>query len=182
MLKEFNLVASTYRGRENDLLSELWYFLRELGDSEVRASPTGLPGLAVLLTKLDPFYVVEEAARKIASEPWYFRFLLKLVPVEVCVPADLERIRQAALELTSRRLKPEETYRIEPRIRLSPITRNELIASIAPHIPNKVNLDNPDKIILVEVIGSVAGVAVVEPRHIVSVQRIRRAAREEAQS
>ena len=53
MLKEFNLVVSTYRGRENDCISELWYFLRELGDPRVEASKTGLPGLIVAKTSLN---------------------------------------------------------------------------------------------------------------------------------
>lgn len=180
MLKKFNLLASTYRRRENDLLSELWYFLRELGDSEVRASPTGLPGLVVLLTKLDPFIVVEEIAKKILSEPWYFRFLLKIEPIEACIPSDLEEIKREALDLAAKKLDPKDTYRVEVRIRLSPLSRDKVIAAIAPSIPNKVNLENPSKIVLVEIIRDTTGVAVVEPRHIVSVQRLRRAARLES--
>ncbi|MEM1690097.1 MAG: THUMP domain-containing protein [Thermofilaceae archaeon] len=181
MLKKFNLLASTYRRRENDLLSELWYFLRDLGDSEVRASPTGLPGLVVLSTKLDPFKVVEDVARKISSEPWYFRFLLKIEPIEACTSADLEEIKREALNLAANRLDPNDRYRIEARIRLSPLSRDEVISAIAPNIPNKVDLENPDKIVLVEVIRDVAGIAVVKPKHIVSVQRLRRAARVEAE-
>jgi len=38
MLKNFNLVVSTYRGRENDCISELWYFLKNLGDPRVEAN------------------------------------------------------------------------------------------------------------------------------------------------
>lgn len=174
MLREFNLLASTYRRRENDLLSELWYFLRELGDSGVRASPTGLPGLAVLMTKLDPFYVVEEVTKRVSSEPWHFRFLLKIEPIEICVPTDLERIKQAVLNLAAKKLHPADTYRIEARVRLHALSKEEIISTVAPNVLNRVNLENPDKVILVEVIGDVSGVAVVEPRHIVSVQRLRR--------
>jgi len=176
MLKDFNLIASTYRNRENDLLSELWYFLRELGDPEVRGSPTGLPGLVVLSTRLDPFYVVEEVARKVVEEPWYFRFLLKIRPIEACVPAELEAIREAALNAARRKLDPSDTYRIEAHVRLSTLTKESIIAAIAPLLPNKVDLENPSKVILIEVIKDVAGVAVVEPRHVVSVQRLRRSA------
>lgn len=175
MLENFNLLASTYRRRENDLLSELWYFIRQLGDSEVKASTTGLPGLTVLLTKLNPFYVVEEVERKAASEPWFFRLLLKIEPIEVCVPTSLEEIRRVALSLVAKKLREGSTYRIDVRRRLTPLTKDEVISTIAPSVPNKVNLDNPDKIILVEVIGRVTGVSVVEPRHIVSIQRIKRA-------
>ncbi|MEM0042722.1 MAG: THUMP domain-containing protein [Thermofilaceae archaeon] len=181
MLKKFNLLASTYRRRENDLLSELWYFLRDLGDIEVKASPTGLPGLVVLYTKLDPFKVVEEVASRINSEPWYFRFLLKIEPIEVCTQVDLEEIKREALNLAAKKLNLNDRYRIEARIRLSALTRDEVISAIAPNIPNKVDLEHPDKIVLVEVIRDVAGIAIVEPKHIVSVQRLRRAARAETE-
>ena len=174
MLKRFNLVASTYRGRENELLSELWYFLRELGDPNASASTTGLPGLVVLHTRLDPFKVVEEVEERVRQEPWYFRYLLKLVPVEVCVPADIESIREVAVKLARQRIGESETYKIEVRKRLTDLRRRDIIEAIASDLSNKVNLEKPDKIVLVEVIGQVAGVAVIEPRHVVSVQRIRR--------
>ncbi|MCD6358316.1 MAG: THUMP domain-containing protein [Thermoproteales archaeon] len=174
MLDEFNLVASTYRGRENELLSELWYFLRDLGDSRARASTTGLPGLTVLYTKLDPLRVVEEARERVRREPWYFRYLLKLVPIEVCIPAELEAIRRAALELAAKKLREGETYKVEVRKRLTTLSRRELIEAIASGISNKVNLEAPDKIVLVEIIGRVAGVSVIEPKYILSVQKLRR--------
>lgn len=174
MLHEFNLVASTYRGRENELLSELWYFLRDLGDPRARASTTGLPGLTVLYTRLDPIRVVEGAAERVRREPWFFKYLLKLVPIELCVPAELETIRHAALELAARKLRSGETYKVEVRKRLTTLSRRELIDAIASGISNKVKLENPDKIVVVEIIGRVAGVAVIEPRHILSVQKLRR--------
>jgi len=176
MLDKFNLLASTYRRRENDLISELWYFLRELGDKEVRASLIGLPGLVVLLSELDPIFVVEKIAEKAVREPWYFRFLLRIEPIEVCVPTDLTEIRRAALELASRKLAASDTYRVEVRKRLTDLKREDVISAIASCLTNKVKLENPDKIVLVEVIGKVAGISVIEPRHIVSVQRVRRQA------
>jgi tRNA acetyltransferase TAN1 len=177
MLERFNLLASTYRRRENDLISELWYFLRELGDKSVKASHTGLPGLVVLLSELDPFFVVEKLAEKAVQEPWYFRFLLKIEPIEMCVPTDLAEIQRVALDLATRKLSTHDTYRVEVRKRLTELSREEVISAIAPNIPNKVRLENPDKILLVEVIGKVTGISVVEPRHIVSIQKVRRQAR-----
>ncbi|MCC6049249.1 MAG: THUMP domain-containing protein [Thermofilum sp.] len=176
MLDRFNLLASTYRRRENDLISELWYFLRELGDKGVRASPTGLPGLVVLLSELDPVFVVEKVAEKAAQEPWFFRFLLRIEPIELCVPTDLAEIRRAALELASKKLSASDTYRVEVRRRLTDLSREDVISAIASGLPNKVKLENPDKIVLVEVIGKVTGISVIEPRHIVSIQRVRRQA------
>ena len=35
LLEDFNLLATTSRGNEEDLCSEIWYLLREMGDDDV---------------------------------------------------------------------------------------------------------------------------------------------------
>ena len=180
MLKTFNLVASTYRMRENDCISELWFFARELGDKRLEASRTGLPSLIVARTSLDPEEFVAAARKAILENPWTFRYLLKLVPIHVVVDAELEEIARAALELAREKLGPGESYKVEARIRLNTISRDEIIDAIASKLSNKVNLDSPDKVVLVEVIGGRAGVSVIPPEMIVSVEKLRREARRRA--
>jgi tRNA acetyltransferase TAN1 len=178
LLDEFNLVVATYRQRENDCISELWYFAREIGDTRFDASKTGLPSLVVARTSLDPEVFASKAYEKILDNPWYFRYILKLTPIHVTVEASLEAITQAALELASKKLGPNETYKVETHIRLSHLTRDEVITAIAGKIQNRVNLDYPDKVILVEVIGDRAGIAVIPPKVVVSVEKTRREARQ----
>ncbi len=180
MLKTFNLVASTYRMRENDCISELWFFARELGDKRLEASRTGLPSLIVARTSLNPEEFVAAARKAILENPWTFRYLLKLVPIHVVVDAELEEIARAALELAREKLGPGESYKVEARIRLNTISRDEIIDAIASKLSNKVNLDSPDKVVLVEVIGGRAGVSVIPPEMIVSVEKLRREARRRA--
>lgn len=177
MLKDFNLVVSTYRGRENDCISELWYFLKEMGDSKIDASTTGLPGLVVARTCLDPLEVVEKVRREVEEHPWSFRFILKLVPVQKIVEASLENIRNASLELANELIGVDETYRILVRKRLTDLSTRDLIDAIAPMIERKVRLDNPDKVLLIEIIGELAGISVIRPDQIVSIQKIRRKSR-----
>ena len=174
MLKEFNLVVSTYRGRENDCISELWYFLRELGDPRVEASKTGLPGLIVAKTSLNPLEVVRRLNEILEERPWEFRLLLKIVPVERVVSADLEEISRSAVELAEEKIGRDETYKIAVRKRLTSLSRSEVIESIAPKIDRKVDLTNPDKMLVVEIIGELAGISVVEPCEIFSSQKARR--------
>jgi len=174
MIKDFNLVISTYRGRENDCISELWYLLKNLGDSGMEFSLTGLPGLIVAKTTLDPLEVVTKIGNQVSEKPWYFRFLLKIVPIQLTVNTDIELIREKALELAKKSIAKGETYRVLIRKRLTDIRAEKIIEAIAPKIGNKVNLEQPDKIILLEIIGDVTGIAVIKPEHIVSVQRIKR--------
>lgn len=174
MLKEFNLVISTYRGRENDCISELWYFLRDLGDPRVEASRTGLPGLIVAKTSLNPLEVVEKFSDIFKERPWEFRFILKVVPIEAVVKAILEEISKTALSLAEEKIKENETYKIVVRKRLTDLRREEIIESIATKLNRKVNLTTPDKIVVVEIIGDYAGVSVLEEKHIFSPQKMRR--------
>ncbi len=176
MLKNFNLVVSTYRRRENDCISELWYILQELGDERMDASTTGLPGLIVAKTSLDPVEVVERMREEAIEKPWYFRFILKVVPVQKVVPADIESIAKAAEELSSS-IKENETFRVTVRMRLTDIDKRELIDAVASRINRKVSLENPDKIVWIEVIGDVAGVSVIRPDQVLSVQKVRRESR-----
>lgn len=90
------------------------------------------------------------------------------------VPADLEDISRIAVELAEEKIGRDETYKVVVRRRLTSLSREEVIESIAPKIDRKVNLTNPDKILVVEIIGELAGVSVVEPREIFSSQKARR--------
>jgi len=177
MLKDFNLVISTYRRRENDCISELWYVLQDFGDKKINASTTGLPGLIVAKTSLDPFEVVERIRKEAEEKPWYFRLILKIVPIERVVEADLDKIMEAARELALEKIGKEETFRITVRKRLSTLNRDEIIDRVASVIDRKVDLKNPDKIVWIEIIGDVAGISVLKPEHVVSLQKIRRESR-----
>ncbi|RLE61131.1 MAG: hypothetical protein DRJ35_01315 [Thermoprotei archaeon] len=178
MLRDFNLVASTYRMRENDCISELWFFAKEIGDKSLDASKTGLPSLIVAKTSLDPEHFVKTLREKVLENPWLFRYLLKIVPIQENVEADIELIVDVALKLAREKLQPGETYRIDVRHRLSDISKMDVVEKLAPKIENKVDLENPDKIILVEIIGDIAGVSVIPPELIVSITKLKRLARQ----
>ncbi|OYT62406.1 MAG: RNA-binding protein [Thermofilum sp. ex4484_15] len=173
MLNSFNLIVSTMRNREDSCITELWYFLRELGAKSVEVSRTGLPGLIVASCDLDPFYVVRKL-REIANEkPWEFRYILKVVPVESVVRSELNEIGEGALKLARRKIGPSEKYKVEVHLRATKLKRTEIIESIAPFLSNRVDLENPDKIIRVEVIGGLTGLSVIEPPDVVSIPKIR---------
>ncbi len=172
MLKNFNLLVSTYRNRENDCISELWYFLRELGDSRVEASKVGLPGLVVARTNLDPHEVVHKLREIALQRPWDFKYILKIVPIEKVIPTSLDKIREVALEL-AKRIEPNETYKIDVNIRLSELSRREVIEAIAPNINRKVNLTNPDKIIRIDIIGELTGISLITPEEELSIAKIK---------
>ena len=66
-----------------------------------------------------------------------------------------------------------DNYRITIEKRHTDIDSRELIVRIASQIKNKVCLDNPKWIILIEIIGEKAGISIIRPNDILSRHRIK---------
>lgn len=171
-MRSFNLLVSTYRNREDDCISELWYLLKEVGDEQADVWRTNVSGLVVAKTKLDPFKVVSKLEAMAKERPWDFRYVLKLVPIEVLVPTSLEEISKAAGELAERKIAPHESFRVTVNKRITQFKTSELIEAAASKISRKVDLSNPDKIVQVEVIGEATGISVLKPSEIVSIVKL----------
>lgn len=173
-MKAFNLLASTYRNKEDDCISEAWYLFRELGDEGVEAWRTKIPGLIAIRTSLDPFDAVHRLEALARERPWDFRYLLKLTPIEVVVKTDLDEIARAAEELGNRKIAEDETYRVTVNKRATLLKTEEIIQAVASRIKRKVDLRNPDKIVQVEVVAEATGVSVLRPEDVVSIVKLLR--------
>ncbi len=157
----FNLIFSTSRFREEEAQDEILDLLDMFGDQAAEAEITEVKGLLLAKTSLDPFAVVDQLKELVASEPWHVRYILRVLPIEVVVPTTLDTIRHAASTLAAKIGK--DSFRITVERRHSPIESIEVIKAIAGEIESKVDLENPGWIILVEVVGSQTGVAVIKP-------------------
>ncbi len=110
----------------------------------------------------------------VKSEPFKVRFIMRIIPVDKVVDTKINAIVKAVKELSSV-ISPAETFRITIEARDSPYSEKELIDAIADAVDRKVNLDSPDKIVLLEIFGEYSGVSVISPREIVSIQKLKRA-------
>ncbi len=173
-MRSFNLLASTFRNREDDCISEVWYLFREIGDDTVEAWRTKIAGLIAIKTSLDPFEAVHKLEALAKERPWDFKYLLKLTPIEVVVTTDLESIARAAEELANRKIEEYETYRITVNKRATLLRTNEIIEAIASRLKRKVDLKKPNKIVQVEVVSDVTGISVLRPEDVVSIVKLLR--------
>jgi tRNA acetyltransferase TAN1 len=173
LLDDFNLVISTSRGNERNTCSEMWYLLGEVGDRASTIETTSVIGLVVAKTKLDPIRAIRDLRALLKERPWEFKYTLKLVPVQKVVEAQLEKIEQVALELATR-IGQKEKFRITVEKRHTDLSSRTIIDTVAKGIERTVDLDSPDRILLIEVIGQLAGVALIEPEDILSVEREKR--------
>lgn len=160
--------------REFDCRSEIRYLLHEIGDPNPDARETGIPGLVIAKTTMDPFEAVRKLRALAEERPWEFRYTLKVIPIEVVVDTDFNKIVEAAQELANTKIKQDESYRVTINKRFTTIDRRELIEAIAAGINRKVNLEHPDRIVEVEILGRITGISVLNPEDILSIAKLKR--------
>ena len=170
VVKDFNLLVTTARGTEEDACSEIWYLLGEIGDSAVKVDKTGITGLIAAKTAFNPFEVIEKFRVILKERPYEFRYALRVIPVEKVVRTDVGEIQRAVTELGSK-IKEGETFRVTVEKRFTNTSTNDIIAAAAANIERRVDLNRPDKIVLIEVVGGLTGVSVVKPQEILSIMK-----------
>jgi len=175
VLTDFNLMISTSRGNERNTCSEMWYLLGEVGDRGSNIETTKAIGLVVAKTKLDPIKAVHSLRALFKARPWEFKYTLKLVPIQRVVPAQISEIENAAIEIAEG-IADDEKFRITIEKRHTPLSSKLIIDNVAKKINRAVDLDSPDKILLIEIIGDYAGLSLITPKDIMSVEREKRSA------
>ena len=153
----------------------MWYLLGEVGDRGSSIETTSVIGLVVAKTKLDPIKAIHDLRALLKERPWEFKYTLKLVPIQKVVEAELKEIEKAAVTLAER-IAQQEKFRITVEKRHTDLSSKTIIDTVAKQIDRGVNLDSPDKILLVEIIGELAGLALITSDDILSIEREKRTA------
>jgi tRNA acetyltransferase TAN1 len=171
LLQDFNLLATTARGNERQMIYEILYLLKEtLGDQTAEASKTGVRGLIAARTALDPCDVIDKFKAVLHERPYEFRCALRIIPVERVVATDLEAIALVASELASE-IGENETFRVTVEKRFTSLHAKEIVEAVASRIEKHVDLDNPDWVLLVEVVGKFTGLSLLKPDSVLSVAK-----------
>jgi tRNA acetyltransferase TAN1 len=126
--------------------------------------------LVVAKTALDPVEAIEKFRAIIHERPYEFRYSLRILPIQKVVRTDLEEIKTAANEFAAG-LGENETFRVTVEKRFTSLHSRDLIEAVATDIKNKVDLDKPDKVLLVEVLGGFTGMSLLKPSDILNVQK-----------
>lgn len=173
LLKEFNLLVATSRGNERNACSEIWYLLRELGDDDPKTDRTDAIGLIVARTGLNPIQVVQELSKRLLESPWKFRYIQKVSPLERIVPSSLTEIEKCVSSMVEG-IEREERFRVTVRKRHTALSSKEIVELVARKVDRKVDLENPGKVVLIEVVGELTGISVIKPTDVLSVTKVKR--------
>ena len=149
---------------------ELGYLLEEVGDPAPIVSRTGVRGLIVAKTGLNQFDTIGKLRAILQEKPYKFRYALRILPVEKVVPTNLDEIKGATAEL-SNKIGENESFRVTVEKRFTDLHSRDFIEAIASGIQRKVNLSNPDGILVIEVVGQLTGISVIGPSDILFVMK-----------
>jgi len=168
---DFNLLISCSWGTYKRAVEEIVRVLRALGDGEPLVRRTLAEGIIGVKTCLDPRMVVRELRRLFYEDPTVFQYTLKWVPVDLWTHSDMESMKEAVADL-GKNIGTNETWRmtVEKR-RYTRHHKIEIIRDLAELIDKRVNLEKPDKILRVDILGKYAGISLLKPQEIFSVMR-----------
>ena len=168
-----NLIVTCARHLEGDTEDELIDILDELGDSEVKITVSNMSGIITVETKLDPIEVVRKMKEMLLEEPWSIRYCLRVIPIQKVVETSIDEIEKIISSMGNQ-IEEKESYRILIEKRNSDISSKEIITKIANGIKNKVSLDSPDKVILIEILGIITGISILKKSDILSLEKTKR--------
>ena len=147
---------------------ELAYLLKEAGDPAPEVGKTGIRGVIVGKTALNPVEAIDKFRSMLQERPYEFRYALRILPIETVVRTDLDEVKRAATELAER-LNANETFRVTVEKRFTSIHSRDFIEAAATNIQNKADLEKPDRILLIEVLGGITGIALIKPVDVLAV-------------
>jgi tRNA acetyltransferase TAN1 len=167
------LIITCARHLETETKEEIKGILEIIGDTQPTIIITEMSGILIAKTILDSIMIVNKIREIILEEPWKIRYCLRIIPIQKNTDTSIESIEKAVFDLI-RFIEKSESYRIMIEKRNSNISSKELISKIAGKISNKVSLESPDKIILIEILGNKAGISIVKDIDILSMEKIKR--------
>ena len=168
-----NLIITCARHLEPETEEELMSILEEFGDSDAKISITKMSGILTGETSLDPIEVVRKIREMVLDEPWSIRYCLRIIPIQKIVETQIDEIEKTVSDL-SHQISDDEKYRISIEKRNSEISSKEIITKIANQIKNKVSLDYPDKVVLIEILGNKTGVSILKKSDVLSIEKTKR--------
>jgi tRNA acetyltransferase TAN1 len=169
-----NLIVTSQKGNEAKASAEFKEIALQHGLRKLHIEKSDFDGVLEVDVE-DARGFVAFLREYVRSEPFRIHFVQRVMPVDMVVDTDLVQIKEGASQLGSQ-IGKTESFKIEIDERDSPYSRRELIDAIADVIDRKVNLDNPDIVLLVEVLGEYAALSLARPDEIISITKLKRSA------
>jgi len=168
-----NLIITCARNLESETKNEIKKILDELGDQEPEILNVGMRGILMVDTIIEPSKIIDWVKNKIVEEPWLIRYCLRIIPIQSITETNIDKIKQNIIKLKDS-IQKNDSYRITIEKRNTSISTNEIITEVAKIFPNKVSLNKPDLIVLIEILGDKTGISILKDSELFSLDKSKR--------
>ena len=168
-----NLIITCARNLELETKNEIKKILDELGDQEPEILNVGMRGILMVNTVIEPLKIIDWVKNKISEEPWLIRYCLRIIPIQSITETEIDKIKQNVIKLKDK-IQKNDSYRITIEKRNTSISSNEIITEVAKIFPNKVSLNKPDLIVLIEILGDKTGISILKDSELFSLDKSKR--------
>ena len=168
-----NLIITCARSLESETKNEINKILGELGDQEPEILNVGMRGILMVDTIIEPSKITDWVKNKIVEEPWLIRYCLRIIPIQSITETNIDKIKQNVIKLKDS-IQKNDSYRITIEKRNTSISTNEIITEVAKIFPNKVSLNKPDLIVLIEILGDKTGISILKDSELFSLDKSKR--------
>ena len=168
-----NLIITCARNLESETKNEMRKILDELGDQEPEILNVGMRGILMVNTIIKPSKIIDCVKNKIIEEPWLIRYCLRIIPIQRMTDTEIDKIKQNVIKLKNT-IQKNDSYRITIEKRNTSISSSEIITEVAKIFPNKVSLNQPDWVVLIEIIGNETGISILKNDELFSLDKAKR--------
>ena len=168
-----NLLVTCARNLEPETKNEIGKMLGEIGDQEPEILNVGMRVILLVKTNIETSRIIEWVKDKVVEEPWLIRYCLRMIPIQTITETEMDKITESVIKLKDI-IKQNDSYRITIEKRNTDVSSTEIITDIAKIFPNKVSLNQPDWIILIEILGDKTGISILKDSEIFSLDKTKR--------
>ena len=169
-----NLIITCARNLESETKNEIKKIFDELGEQEPEILNVGMRGILMVNTNIEPSKIIDWVKDKVVEEPWLIRYCLRMIPIQSVTKIEMNEITKDVIKLKNI-IQQNDSYRITIEKRNTDMSSSEIITEIAKIFPNKVSLNQPDWIVLIEILGNKTGISILKENEIFSLDKAKRA-------
>ena len=168
-----NLLVTCARNLETETKNEIGKILGEIGDQEPEILNVGMRGILMVNTNIESSKIITWVNDKVVEEPWFIRYCLRMIPIQTITETEMSKITENVTELKNV-IKQNDSYRITIEKRNTDMSSTEIITEIAKIFPNEVSLNQPDWVILIEILGDKTGISILKDSEMFSLDKAKR--------
>ena len=168
-----NLLVTSARNLETETKNEIEKILGEIGDQEPEILNVGMRGILMVNTNIESSKIITWVKDKVVEEPWFIRYCLRMIPIQTITETEMSKITENVTELKNV-IKQNDSYRITIEKRNTDMSSTEIITEIAKIFPNEVSLNQPDWVILIEILGDKTGISILKDSEMFSLDKAKR--------